>query len=1093
MQFSSAILLLSTFVAGGAEENIHSFHPSQLLSRADFSKILYRSIDHDAVMLQHLNGRHLRGYNEIKIWNEMMQHGWTVAKSSPTNRILRSENVTFHAARNEPTPDQEEEDKHPFLICSSYPNESGYLRLQRILSAFNTTASFSQTVYNTEESSCFVLLTYSAVVERAFGDVSETRDGRMSTVTFGPLVDVLKFSAGTPSSILADEKWKPPSDTVNPSLRSGIVNSIQEEKLWIRSFMVDLISGSLEGTSADDESIEALSNDILKSVVAMAHVRPMHVKPVNETKLSLLRSFDIESSIDIPSVREAFSLTSTATELSNMKHRSLPNNIWSDALTNGFEAEHGCANMFDLLEVRPRGGVNATDSQDDHDDASMSVIGFELFLHGPQTSDQDILDSSAWNKQCVLSLIMGLSVHPSVQTIEMAQKLELASTDGNSNPQWITQSAIVDSRPFFDLGLDGSGQVVAVADGGLDRDNCYFRDATDSEGIFGGSWDMTQRKIVSYDDTFADRNEIPSGHGTYVSGIIAGRKSSDGVNDQIGYADGVAPGSKIHFFDMELGAAGIQDPGVSRLFASLYNSGSGAHVMNGSWGRSYGGQYTSFCRDYDTLLRTTYSNVLFVVSGGNTGMGGIKSSIQNPADCKNALAVGATLSYGNDIRSKEKGIDYLADYSSRGPSADGRIKPDIVGPGHFILAPNADPSSFAECDGSSTPNVQYSLSSGNGVKFVSGTSMSSPVIAGAAAIVRQYFEEGWCSSRWCCGSKACGDSINPSGSLLKAILMNGAQPLTGGVQQVPDGSVLADELSEYDNSQGFGRLNLLNSLPLSGENNLELIAINDKLIQNGAEHEYFVSVDASSGCNSDLRVTLAWYDPAGSIGCTNCVMNDVDLRMEEVDGSEIFFPNGLSYRDKKNTVERIRIQPSNGQQFRIVVHARNFATKFQRYSLAISGCLATDEQSAADASSESQVQKSTEAEQVVSAKSSVCSQSEESFELELRIHDALNNIKWDLIGQNVSKEIISSPDAAELGDNKTHHYSACLEPNRYRFKINNIGNATFKLTIGSEVILSSDTLEHPDNVYSFRFRVTADGYLPNQRKRTTIDGEVVRN
>ena len=357
---------------------------------------------------------------------------------------------------------------------------------------------------------------------------------------------------------------------------------------------------------------------------------------------------------------------------------------------------------------------------------------------------------------------------------------------------------------------------------------------------------------------------------------------------------------------MEVGQEGIQDPGVQRLFKSFYNLGKGAKIMNGSWGRSYGGVYTSYCRDYDSLLRSKYADVLFVVSAGNTGFGAIESSIQNPADCKNAFAVGASLSYGRDIRSKEKGIEYLADYSSRGPSADGRIKPDIVAPGHFILAPNADPSRFGECDGTSLPNVMYSLKAGQGGRYVSGTSMSAPVVAGSAAIVRQYFEEGWCNER-CCGSKGCGVPLTPSGSLVKAILMNGAQPLEGGVQVVPDGSVLQDEhVAEYDNNQGYGRLNLNYSLPLAGENNFQLHAINDKKIQNDAKHRYLVDI-VSDGCNSDLRVTLAWYDAPGSVGCTTCLMNDLDVYIEQVNGGETFYPNGNSRRDWKNTVERIRV------------------------------------------------------------------------------------------------------------------------------------------------------------------------------------------
>ena len=82
---------------------------------------------------------------------------------------------------------------------------------------------------------------------------------------------------------------------------------------------------------------------------------------------------------------------------------------------------------------------------------------------------------------------------------------------------------------------------------------------------------MTKRKIVHYDDTFGDRKEISRGHGTSVSGIIAGRKSSNGIDDEIGFADGVAVGAGISFFDMEVGSTGIKDPGVTTLFKSFYN------------------------------------------------------------------------------------------------------------------------------------------------------------------------------------------------------------------------------------------------------------------------------------------------------------------------------------------------------------------------------------------------------------------------------------------------------------------------------------------------------------------------------------------
>lgn len=155
--------------------------------------------------------------------------------------------------------------------------------------------------------------------------------------------------------------------------------------------------------------------------------------------------------------------------------------------------------------------------------------------------------------------------------------------------------------------------------------------------------------------------------------------------------------------------------------------------------------------------------------------------------------------------------------------------------------------------------------------------------------------------------------MNPSGSLLKALLMNGAQPLTGGIQQVPDGNVLTTQfLSEYDNNQGMGRLNLLNSVPLKGENDIQLITVNDKRIGNGDEDTYDIQIDTSNGCDADLRVTLAWYDAPGMVGCTNCLLNDIDVYMEEVgDDSKTYHPNGMNQRDTKNTVERIRASRLN--------------------------------------------------------------------------------------------------------------------------------------------------------------------------------------
>ncbi|EJK58485.1 hypothetical protein THAOC_21380, partial [Thalassiosira oceanica] len=103
---------------------------------------------------------------------------------------------------------------------------------------------------------------------------------------------------------------------------------------------------------------------------------------------------------------------------------------------------------------------------------------------------------------------------------------------------------------FFDEGLDGSGQIVAVA-GGLDA-NCYLAD-TSVERINGPDrWNLNHRKVVRYDDSFGDRLEREAGHGSYVSGILSGRRSKGtDDNESAGHADGAAP--RLAFFDMEAG------------------------------------------------------------------------------------------------------------------------------------------------------------------------------------------------------------------------------------------------------------------------------------------------------------------------------------------------------------------------------------------------------------------------------------------------------------------------------------------------------------------------------------------------------------
>ena len=78
------------------------------------------------------------------------------------------------------------------------------------------------------------------------------------------------------------------------------------------------------------------------------------------------------------------------------------------------------------------------------------------------------------SRRCLLLLVSGLSTQPEVCWIGVVPGM----VPLNLEAQWVSQSRQSESRPFFDVGLDGTGQVIGISDTGLDTDNCYFWDAS---------------------------------------------------------------------------------------------------------------------------------------------------------------------------------------------------------------------------------------------------------------------------------------------------------------------------------------------------------------------------------------------------------------------------------------------------------------------------------------------------------------------------------------------------------------------------------------------------------------------------------------
>jgi hypothetical protein len=104
----------------------------------------------------------------------------------------------------------------------------------------------------------------------------------------------------------------------------------------------------------------------------------------------------------------------------------------------------------------------------------------------------------------------------------------------------------------------------------------------------------------------------------------------------------------------------------------------------------------------------------------------------------------------------------------------------------------------------------------------------------------------------------------PSSSHSLALRHKGASAIVG-VDNEATQSVLASKL--YDIHQGFGRVSLLNSLPLAGKNKMRAFFVNSNSIRTGNSDSYEVVIDTSSGCDEPLSVTLVWTDPPGGASC----------------------------------------------------------------------------------------------------------------------------------------------------------------------------------------------------------------------------------
>jgi serine protease AprX len=459
------------------------------------------------------------------------------------------------------------------------------------------------------------------------------------------------------------------------------------------------------------------------------------------------------------------------------------------------------------------------------------------------------------------------------------------------------------------LSLQGEGQVIAVCDTGFDKGS-----TSNVHPAFSG-------RVAKLYPLGRPKANDPDGHGTHVSGSILGDATSSAVD--VGKVRGSAPKAKLvlqSVLDSGGGLNGIPND-LHDLFNAPYTNDH-ARIHSNSWGfvsTSLFGVYNSSAAELDDFV-WNHRDLVVCFAAGNDGKDknadGVvdAGSVTPPGTAKNCITVGASeskrpfpLTYGSGwptdfprVPIKNDRVannpDGMAAFSSRGPTRDQRIKPDVVAPGTFILSARSRDAAGTGWAATGDPLYMYD----------GGTSMATPLVSGTVALIRQFLQ-----------TKA--SVANPTAALVKALLVNGARDMAG--QYVPS------EAGPIPNfNEGFGRVDVAASI---GAADTKKLAFFDEgpALATGQTHTHTVAVAAGS----TVKVTLVWTDPPGE-----SLQNDLDLIVrvgnQERHGN---MPAGSSDFDRRNNVEQVILQNAPGGNVDVVVKAFRTALHPQSYALVI--------------------------------------------------------------------------------------------------------------------------------------------------------------
>ncbi len=400
------------------------------------------------------------------------------------------------------------------------------------------------------------------------------------------------------------------------------------------------------------------------------------------------------------------------------------------------------------------------------------------------------------------------------------------------------------------LGYSGEGSTVAVADTGI------------GDGTVGdaGVTDFTGRVIGGY-GFGADETNWADGHyhGTACTGLVVGDTHSGTGAMWSDFEDGDMDyymGQGLAY-ESEIFATKIFDDGGGFLGAPYYDiveepaQRSDAYIHSNSWGASTDGAYSESDEIFDQAVRDadrdTDENrpMVITTSAGNDGARG-DTTTGSPSNSKNVITVGGNQPYNPGLGHENPEDMYGS--SSRGWTEDNRIKPDVIAPSDNVLSHNTpldEPDSYVSA---------------------SGTSFGNPLVAGAATIVVDWYEENY------------GET--PSPAMVKSILINTANDLD------PE---IGDSRGHIPNQdEGWGVPDL-SKLEYPTEDPIGfMFEDQESLLTTGDVDEYEISYQDE---DEPLKITLTWTDENALEGDseegTPTLKNNLDLEVETPSGEII--------------------------------------------------------------------------------------------------------------------------------------------------------------------------------------------------------------